>query len=45
MVGSATVYFFSVERIARLLISAMLKSSQSVEPNVEFSAMSEPPSQ
>jgi hypothetical protein len=45
MVGSATVYFFVSERIVRLLISAMRKSSQSIEPNLELSATSEPPSQ
>jgi hypothetical protein len=45
MVGSATVYFFVVERFVRLLILATRKRSQSLEPNVELPATSEPSSQ
>jgi hypothetical protein len=45
MVGSATIYFFVVERIARLLPSVLRKRSRSVEPNVELSATAQPPSQ
>jgi hypothetical protein len=44
MVGSATVYFFVVERIARLLLSVLRKRSRSVQPNVELSATAQPSS-
>jgi hypothetical protein len=45
MVGSATAYFFVVERIVRLLLSVLRKRSRSAEPNVELSATAQPSSQ
>jgi hypothetical protein len=45
MIGSATIYFFVVERIVRLLFSVLRKKSRSVKPNAELSATAQPSSQ